>query len=47
LRSDLPFARMLGDIAAARQHVANRSSVIGRNYGSVLLGGAGRRDLML
>jgi 3-hydroxy-9,10-secoandrosta-1,3,5(10)-triene-9,17-dione monooxygenase len=47
LRSDLPFARMLGDIAAARQHVANRSSMIGRNYGSVLLGGTGRRDLML
>lgn len=36
--ADQPFGRMLADITAARQHNANQSDVVGRNFGAALLG---------
>jgi 3-hydroxy-9,10-secoandrosta-1,3,5(10)-triene-9,17-dione monooxygenase len=38
LLNDLPFARLLADINAGRQHVVNQYELWGANYGASLLG---------
>lgn len=42
-----PFARLLADINAGRQHIANQYELTGRNWGAALLGGTGAPDAML
>lgn len=39
IRADLPFARIVADINAARQHLSNRNDYYGRAWGAMLLGG--------
>jgi 3-hydroxy-9,10-secoandrosta-1,3,5(10)-triene-9,17-dione monooxygenase len=39
IRADLPFGRIVADIATARQHLSNRADYFGRTWGGMLLGG--------
>jgi 3-hydroxy-9,10-secoandrosta-1,3,5(10)-triene-9,17-dione monooxygenase len=39
IRTDLPFARIVADMHAGRQHVSNQSEYFGREWGGMLLGG--------
>jgi 3-hydroxy-9,10-secoandrosta-1,3,5(10)-triene-9,17-dione monooxygenase len=43
----LPFARILADMQAGRQHVACQWESIGRNWGAHMLGGTTRPDGMV
>jgi 3-hydroxy-9,10-secoandrosta-1,3,5(10)-triene-9,17-dione monooxygenase len=47
LFDELPFGRLLADINAARQHIANQFEVIGRNWGATLLGLESGTDFFL
>jgi 3-hydroxy-9,10-secoandrosta-1,3,5(10)-triene-9,17-dione monooxygenase len=47
LSSDLPFGRILNDIAAGRQHLAVQYEYYGRNWGATMFGLEAPRDLML
>lgn len=42
-----PFGQLLADINAGRQHIANQFEMIGRNWGTAILGGNPRPDMML
>ena len=42
-----PFARLLADINAGRQHIANQIEMIERNAGATMLGGKAAPDFML
>jgi 3-hydroxy-9,10-secoandrosta-1,3,5(10)-triene-9,17-dione monooxygenase len=42
-----PFGQLLADINAGRQHIANQFEMIGRNWGTAILGGNPRADMML
>ena len=42
-----PFGQLLADINAGRQHIANQFEMIGRNWGTAILGGNPRVDMML
>ena len=41
------FGQLLADINAGRQHIANQFEMIGRNWGTAILGGNPRADMML
>jgi 3-hydroxy-9,10-secoandrosta-1,3,5(10)-triene-9,17-dione monooxygenase len=45
--ADMPFGRILADIAAARQHVSNQYDTIGRNAGAAMFGAQDTRDFSL
>ena len=45
--AELPFGRILADIAAARQHVSNQYETIGRNSGAAMFGATETRDFSL
>ena len=38
IAADLPFGRILNDIAVARQHISNQYEIAGRTFGSFLFG---------
>jgi 3-hydroxy-9,10-secoandrosta-1,3,5(10)-triene-9,17-dione monooxygenase len=38
IAADLPFGRILNDIAVARQHISNQYEIAGRTYGGFLFG---------
>ena len=42
-----PFGQLLADINAGRQHIANQFEMVGRNWGTGILGGNPRVDMML
>jgi Acyl-CoA dehydrogenases len=42
-----PFGKVLADINAARQHIANQFEMVGRNFGASILGGKPANDMML
>jgi 3-hydroxy-9,10-secoandrosta-1,3,5(10)-triene-9,17-dione monooxygenase len=42
-----PFGQLLADINAGRQHIANQFEMVGRNWGTAILGGNPRVDMML
>jgi 3-hydroxy-9,10-secoandrosta-1,3,5(10)-triene-9,17-dione monooxygenase len=42
-----PFARLLADVNAGRQHIANQVEMIARNAGATMLGGKAAPDFML
>jgi 3-hydroxy-9,10-secoandrosta-1,3,5(10)-triene-9,17-dione monooxygenase len=42
-----PFARLVADINASRQHIANQVELVGRNAGAAMLGGKAAPDFML
>jgi 3-hydroxy-9,10-secoandrosta-1,3,5(10)-triene-9,17-dione monooxygenase len=42
-----PFGRILADINAARQHLANQYEALGRNWGRTLFGLEDNKDLIL
>jgi 3-hydroxy-9,10-secoandrosta-1,3,5(10)-triene-9,17-dione monooxygenase len=42
-----PFGQLLADINAGRQHIANQFEMIGRNWGTAILGGIPRADMMI
>ena len=47
LYDEHPFGRLLADMNAGRQHIANQFELTGRNWGASLLGGKGSPDFML
>ncbi len=47
LSKDLPFARIVADIAAARQHITNQCELVGRNAGAAMLGREDMKDLLI
>lgn len=47
LYEEQPFGRILADIDAGRQHNANQPEVLGRNFGTALLGGTPRQDFLI
>jgi 3-hydroxy-9,10-secoandrosta-1,3,5(10)-triene-9,17-dione monooxygenase len=47
LSKDLPFQRIVADIAAARQHITNQYEIVGRNAGAALLGLDATKDLLI
>ena len=47
LSKDLPFARIVADIAAARQHITNQFELVGRNAGATMLGREDTKDLLI
>ena len=42
-----PFGQLLADVNAGRQHIANQFEMIGRNWGTAILGGNPRADMMI
>lgn len=44
---DQPFAKLLADITAGRQHIANQYEMVSRNLGASMLGAKGGADAML
>lgn len=47
LDADLPFSRLLNDIAAGRQHLSAQFEYYGRNWGATMFGREHARDLMM
>jgi 3-hydroxy-9,10-secoandrosta-1,3,5(10)-triene-9,17-dione monooxygenase len=45
--ADLPFGRIVSDIAVGRQHVSNQFEQLGRSYGGFLFGIENNKDFMV
>ena len=47
IAAELPFGRIMSDIAVGRQHVSNQFEQIGRSYGAFMFGFENNKDMVL